>query len=226
MITALSLDAGNTLFTERTSRAEVYTRIAADHGLPLEETAVAEAMDQIHQALPQTIDGAFRYSVPWFRHFIREVFAKLGVRSVPRPIETKLFEAFETASTFRLFDDVLPTLRTLHTAGVPMIVVSNWAPSLPKLLKRLQLDSFFDHCLVSATAEAEKPEPEIFRLACRRLNLPADQLLHVGDHPVNDVEGARAIGCQALLLDRRNARDHSDRLTSLAQLIERFRHTG
>ena len=38
---------------------------------------------------------------------------------------------------------------------------------------------------------------------CRQVNLPAAEILHVGDDRVNDFDGARAAGMRALLVDPR-----------------------
>ena len=47
-----------------------------------------------------------------------------------------------------------------------------------------------------------KPDPSIFRAALERLSVEPDEALMVGDQPEDDVEGARSIGMEALLLDR------------------------
>jgi putative hydrolase of the HAD superfamily len=47
----------------------------------------------------------------------------------------------------------------------------------------------------------EKPDPEIFLRACRRMGVEPGAALYVGDlYPV-DVLGARSAGMEALLLD-------------------------
>jgi putative hydrolase of the HAD superfamily len=45
----------------------------------------------------------------------------------------------------------------------------------------------------------EKPNPEIFRMACKELGVEPAQALHVGDHKTNDIVGASAAGCDSLL---------------------------
>ncbi|MFQ6372636.1 HAD-IA family hydrolase [Shewanella sp. YIC-542] len=46
-----------------------------------------------------------------------------------------------------------------------------------------------------------KPYPDLFALAAQRLAIAPSQLLHVGDHPLTDVQGARLAGCQAVWLN-------------------------
>ena len=51
---------------------------------------------------------------------------------------------------------------------------------------------------ISEELPAAKPSPAAYGAACRALDLPADQVLMVGDHAVNDVRAARAAGLHAV----------------------------
>jgi putative hydrolase of the HAD superfamily len=46
-----------------------------------------------------------------------------------------------------------------------------------------------------------KPDPAIFRLALDRLGVPASAAVMVGDVPSIDIDGARAAGVRAVLID-------------------------
>jgi REG-2-like HAD superfamily hydrolase len=202
---AVLLDAGGTLFTERSSRAAIYAATARRHGLAVDEVALARALKEVHARLPQRLDdgrGAFRYSRRWFERFIVEVFAQAGVAALPAAVAPDLFAAFADPATFRLFDEVVPTLARLREAGLKIAVVSNWSPALPGLIARLGLAGRFDLVVSSGLEEVEKPAAEIFGRALARLGVAPGEALHVGDHPVNDVVGARAAGIAARLLDR------------------------
>ncbi|MBB1269611.1 HAD-IA family hydrolase [Shewanella sp. SR44-3] len=43
-----------------------------------------------------------------------------------------------------------------------------------------------------------KPHGDMFALACQRLGIASAELLHVGDHQLADVSGARRAGCQSV----------------------------
>ncbi len=62
---------------------------------------------------------------------------------------------------------------------------------------RTPLGQFFDFAIPAAEAGAAKPDPAIFRTAARRVGLPAEAILHIGDDPVCDVLGARNAGMHA-----------------------------
>lgn len=211
---AVLLDAGGTLFTEKISRAAIYAAAARRHGLHVDEAATASAMAAVHARLPRRLDeagGAFRYTRRWFERFIAEVFEEAGAAALPAALSADLFATFADPATFRLFDEVVPTLARLRQEGVKIAVVSNWSPALGGLLAGLGLAGLLDAVVSSAAEEVEKPEPEIFARALDRLGVRASEALHVGDDPVKDVAGARAAGIEGRLLDRsgRPGRDRS-----------------
>src|SRR5262249_41006128 len=130
----------------------------------------------------------------------------------------ELLPCLTDAIAFRVFDDVLPTLSALRAAGVRLAVVSNWDVSLVPPLERVGIADRFEHVVHSAGVGATKPDPRVFEAALALLGLPADRVLHVGDDPVNDVQGARAAGIRALLLDRSGAASGEDAIASLTEL--------
>lgn len=54
-----------------------------------------------------------------------------------------------------------------------------------------------DAILVSTEVGARKPDPRMFAAVVEAVDRPASAVLHVGDHPLRDVQGARAAGLQA-----------------------------
>jgi putative hydrolase of the HAD superfamily len=80
--------------------------------------------------------------------------------------------------------------------------VSNWVWSLPELRHSLELASQFDFLAVSSPVGFEKPHPRIFEWALERAGVPADTVIHVGDHLDADVRGAEAVGIAGVLIDR------------------------
>jgi REG-2-like HAD superfamily hydrolase len=217
---ALLFDAGATLFRERSSRAAIYAEVARRHGLRFEEAAVAAAMQAVHAELPREIDGAFRYSRPWFERFIVEVFGKLGARPLPPELPAELFARWRSAATFRLFDDVVPTLDELGRRGLALAVLSNWSDTLPELLEGLGIAGRFRAVVVSSIERLEKPDPALFGRALARLGAAPEETLHVGDRPREDVEGAQSARIAAVLLDRDGAHPEfrGARIASLAEL--------
>jgi putative hydrolase of the HAD superfamily len=83
-----------------------------------------------------------------------------------------------------------------------VIVVSNWDVSLAEVLQRIGLGSHIDGVVTSAQVGERKPSPAVFDAALALAGTAADRAIHVGDSVVEDVQGARAAGLEAVMLRR------------------------
>jgi putative hydrolase of the HAD superfamily len=61
---------------------------------------------------------------------------------------------------------------------------------------------FFSFSLSAESVGVGKPDPQIFHHALDRLALPPESVLHVGDHLLDDVFGASAVGMRTAWLNR------------------------
>ena len=93
------------------------------------------------------------------------------------------------------------------------------------LLPNLKLLDFqFETVLSSEMARSYKPQPELFQEMLRRLALPPEQTLYVGDRHYEDTYGASRVGMNSVWIDRgeRGLRDDlpppAHRITSLLEL--------
>ena len=69
-------------------------------------------------------------------------------------------------------------------------------------LASLGLTNYFDSVYSGERIGYLKPSPEPFRRVLRDLDLPPEQLLHIGDRPDTDGAGAVAAGCRGIVLGR------------------------
>jgi putative hydrolase of the HAD superfamily len=83
--------------------------------------------------------------------------------------------------------------------------------TLKKVLTELKIDQYFDFQLYSDEAGMSKPNPAFFELMLqniKRVNHPKqinlNNIIHVGDNPVTDVEGANAAGIKSMLINSNN----------------------
>jgi putative hydrolase of the HAD superfamily len=133
-------------------------------------------------------------------------------------VGAELLPCLTDAIAFRLYDDVLPALAALESAGARLAVVSNWDVSLVPTLERLGIAGRFETIVHSAGVGASKPDPRVFEAALSALDVPADEVVHVGDDRLNDVEGAQRAGIRGILLDRDGRARGEDVITSLSEL--------
>lgn len=61
-------------------------------------------------------------------------------------------------------------------------------------IKALGIEEYFDPILVSEWEGIKKPQSQIFGRALKQLGILPEEALFIGDHPINDVQGARDVG--------------------------------
>ncbi|MFC2022994.1 HAD family hydrolase [Chloroflexota bacterium] len=105
-------------------------------------------------------------------------------------------------TTWALFDDVLPTLKTLKERGLILGLLTNLSQDMEAVFDRLDLKPYLSFAVTSGEAGADKPQPPIFLMALERAKVTASEAVHVGDQYNIDVAGARRVGIQPVLLDR------------------------
>lgn len=99
-----------------------------------------------------------------------------------------------------LYDDVAPALDRLgRRFQLGMISNGNGYP------ERCGLAGRFGFVVFSQEAGVAKPDPGIFRAACRQARCGPDELMHVGDSLESDVQGANGVGALSVWLNRRRA---------------------
>jgi HAD superfamily hydrolase (TIGR01509 family) len=89
-------------------------------------------------------------------------------------------------------------LADLVAKGVPLGIVSNSEGRLKELLEEMGLARFFRVVADSGVLGFEKPDRRIFDHAARGLGTRPEELVHVGDAWVADVEGALGVGARAI----------------------------
>ena len=116
-----------------------------------------------------------------------EVTAMLGVFRTHKP---NLWLPYETGEA----------LRRLRVDGWRLTILTNGLPSVQAAkIDALALAPMVDHVIYAdAVTRRGKPEPAAFLEALNRLDLPADRCVAVGDDPVCDVKGARAVNLRTI----------------------------
>ena len=90
-------------------------------------------------------------------------------------------------------------LENLHKI-YPMVLVSNFYGNIQSVLNDFGLTEHFDEIIESAIVGVRKPNPAIFALGVEKLNLPASNIVVIGDSYAKDIVPATAIGCQTIWL--------------------------
>lgn len=102
------------------------------------------------------------------------------------------------AKTLDLLHENKQVLEHLKQAGYPMMLVSNFYGNINQVLKDAEIDGYFKDVIESAVVGVRKPNPAIFALGVCALDLPASQVLVVGDTYGKDIIPAHKLGCHTL----------------------------
>ncbi len=218
----LFFDCAETLVETRWDMVRFTREIAQAVGLNLTDAGLYE-LGKMQQAeepdflrVNQTRDAALGDA--WWLEFTRRWLKEIG--EPPELAEAISAESYRRLygpdqTQFRLYPDVVPALDRLKADGFKMCIVSNWDFGLHRVVDRLGIAPYFDHILASLVEGVEKPDPGLFQIALQRANVVADEVIHVGDNPIDDIQGAHAAGISALFLDRTGNSDPDSSISSL-----------
>jgi HAD superfamily hydrolase (TIGR01549 family) len=149
--------------------------------------------------------------------FTERIIVGMGGRGDTYACAIEMTRAWERAEHFELFDDALPVLDDLRAHGLKLGLLSNTGRDLHGFVAHHGIE--VDAILTSRVHGKTKPHATIFRAMLGELRVAPAAAVMVGDDPTDDVDGARAVGMHAWLVDREGRfPEHPDRLTDLRSL--------
>ena len=204
-ITTLLFDLGGTLHTvKRTEEARLrfcshLLQMLKDHGI-----AVSVDLESVDKML--TVNGeVYKHfgeqtlmelpqSVIWSQYYLKELHID-AQRLAPFAEELSFFydqERMENIPRPQLRE----TMEALHGMGIRLGVVSNIISTtlVPYALKQYGIDQYMECVIMSSSVGIRKPDPRIFEVALKELNVTAAETGYVGDTISRDVLGARNAG--------------------------------
>lgn len=207
-IEAVTFDVTGTLIYAPNA-AEIYSSILAKHGVEASQADIARLIQVVWTELAcraesfrDRFSAASGGAAGWWRGFVERLCLHLGYDHVSRFATAELYHRFSLPESWSLYPETETSLRLLQERGLCLGIIANWDPRLPPLLAGLGLLHFFDVVVTSSECGVEKPHPKIFRSCLTALDILPSQCLHCGDRMIEDVEGARAVGMRAVLIDR------------------------
>jgi putative hydrolase of the HAD superfamily len=194
---------------------EGYQRLGARYGLELDPARYDEARKAALATLERHPELEHDEEI-WVL-FTQRIIEGMGGSGDTYGCAVEMTRAWEHAQHFDLFDDVVPALDDLRARGLKIGLLSNTARDLEAFVEHHALE--VDAVLTSRAHGKTKPHGSIFLRMLQLLGVEADEAAMVGDTVEDDVEGARAVGMQAVLLDRDDRHpDVPDRLPDLRGL--------
>ena len=175
-----------------------YRRLGERHGLELDPSLYDEARRSAFTTLKRHPELDHDEEI-WVLFTQRIIEGMGGVGDTYRAA-VEMERAWAHAHHFELYEDALPVLDVLRGRGLKLGLLSNTARDLDEFVAHHGLT--VDAVLTSRAHGKTKPHETIFRRMLELLDVAADEAVMVGDTIEDDVEGARAVGMRAVLVDR------------------------
>jgi len=195
---------------------EGYQTLGRRFGLELDPARYDDAREAAAQGVKRHPELEHDDQI-WIRFTETIVLGMGGEPTRAHECAVAMTRMWERAEHFELYDDALPVLGVLREHGLKLGLVSNTGRDLDEFVAHHRLD--VDAAIGSRAHGKTKPDPTIFRAVLELLGAEPSEAAMVGDSLQDDVEGARALGMRAFLLDRENRHPEvADRLVDLRAL--------
>jgi putative hydrolase of the HAD superfamily len=195
---------------------EGYRRVGERHGLELDPSLYDAARTAAIEELQRNHELVHDEEI-WISFTEQIVLGMGGDPAGARACATDMVREWERHENFSLYEDALPVLDVLRRHGLKIGLISNGQRDLDEFATHHDLE--VDAIVGSKAHGRVKPHASIFIAALRALDVSSDEVAMVGDSYEDDIEGARALGIRAILLDRDGLRlDAPDRIDTLLAL--------
>jgi len=195
---------------------EGYRRVGERHGLQLDPELYTAARAAAIEELQRNHELVHDEEI-WVAFTEQIVLGMGGDSEGARACAIDMVREWERHENFSLYEDALPVLAELRRHDLKIGLISNGQRDLEEFATHHGL--VVDAIVGSKAHGRVKPHASIFFAALRALGVAPVEVAMVGDSYEDDIEGARAIGIRAILLDRDGLRaDAPDRIDSLFAL--------
>lgn len=208
MLKAVFFDAAGTLLEAREPVGQTYARIAKKHGVDADVAVISAAFRRAFASAPglafgpgRPVGELERLEREWWRRLVGKSFEGLGCFDSFDRFYDELFGYFAEPAHWVPVAEAHSVLHGLQESGLDLGVISNFDSRLHRILDGLGLSRYFKSVTISTEAGFAKPAREIFAAALATIGVGASEAVHVGDSEHMDLNGARAAGLGAILID-------------------------
>ena len=225
----IAFDAVGTLIYADPPVADVYHRVARKHGLRL---TVEQIGRRFRAAFQRSEQDDFGTSEIW-THNDRLTTSEQRERERWHQVVTsvlseaedsdacfeELFADFEQPAAWKCFSDVAETLKLLQQSGYHLAVASNFDVRLHTICDGLPELKPLDLRVLSSLVGYRKPSVHFYRALAQAAGCRMEEILMVGDDPVNDLRGACQAGCSSIQIRRQLGASDMPQISNLRELV-------
>ncbi len=197
-IEAVFLDVGNTLrvvVEDEEFQAESKRQLVELTGAQMSPDDFFDLMEERYKVLRKRAKGQLIEASE------KEMWTEWMLPDFPTekiaPLSSKLTRLWRDCDGRRVArPDVKDTVIELHRRGYVLGIIANTITEteIPDWIVEDGLTGYFKAVVLSSKVGFRKPLPDIYWEASRRIGVPPERCVYVGDNPVRDVEGARKAG--------------------------------
>lgn len=194
MTKAVLFDFDETL-QDRTLAFEGYMDAFLDEYLP---NISQEEREAHKQDMRITGNGGYVNRVEWCTNLVK----MWGWENAPDATVLANHYDYNFGDFNVIFENSIPLLKELKARGYLTGVITNG----PSVLQNHKMDTsglrpYCDIVVVSGDEGVHKPDPRLFEITAERLGVKPQECVYVGDHPVNDIQGALSAGMRAIRMN-------------------------
>jgi putative hydrolase of the HAD superfamily len=163
-----------------------------------------------------------------FEHICKELGVRAGDDGISRATQLR-FDVVRRIMQPR--SDAVEVLSQLKSRGFRIGLISNCSPDTPIVWQETPFPPFFEVTVFSSSAGMMKPDPRIYHLAIKQLEVCPEDCLYVGDGASQELPGAAQAGMNPVLIRAREDESidsvyqidttgwHGPRVSSLTEVL-------
>jgi putative hydrolase of the HAD superfamily len=204
LVRVVFFDAVGTLIHPDPPAPIVYARIGQEFGSHYDAAAIKERFSEAFRA-EEEIDRSNGWQtseereIERWRRIVESVLDDVGD---PTICFRRLFDHFAGPGSWRCDPATGELLKSFEKHGYVLGLASNYDFRLRNVLAGKPELALLRHLCISSEVGWRKPAGEFFAAMSKLVGLPPEQIIHIGDDPVNDYQGAIAAGMHAVLFSR------------------------
>lgn len=195
-------DAVGTLIAPEPSVADTYHQIAARFGSLLTRDEIQQRFKAVYKHLmtSESRDHATSEDIEhrYWQQLVAEVLDDIQDR--PGCFDA-LWKHFSQPTSWKLIEGRGELLKDLKQAGRNLGMASNFDGRLHGIVDGIPELRQIDHLWISSEIGWKKPAPTFYEKIIQDTGVMPDQILFIGDEPMNDVDAPRRHGMHALHID-------------------------
>ena len=116
------------------------------------------------------------------------------------------------------YEETKEVLQSLKEKYQLVLVANSDNKSIKNVLEKFDLTEYFNKIFYSYELGMIKTNPEFLKKVLSDLHLQPEECIFIGDSMQSDITPAKTAGIPAILVDRRDSRDFSPKVTNLKEL--------